>query len=245
MSVRKALILAAGKGTRMAELTRHAPKPMLPLRGKPILEHVLDRLGQAGISSALIVVGYYGDQIRRHLEHYPMHLEFREQTVLNGTAPAALLGREFIAGEPFLLTFGDILSMPADYRALLDLLSEPVQGVLGVKYADDPARGAAVYEENGRVVRMIEKPPPGASTTNWNSAGVYAFEPVLFSELERVPLSPRGEYEITSAISQLIDAGHLLKLYAIEGEWIDVGRPEDLSKAEQFLQHSLFNRGKR
>lgn len=230
-----AVILAAGKGTRMGHLTAEAPKPMLPLAGKPMLEHILDRLRAAGIRRALLVIGYRGELIRAHLEGYPMEIEYRVQEAANGTGSAALLAREFASNGPFLLTFGDILCSVEDYRGLMAKLDEEAVGVLGVKYVDDPAPGAAVYEENNRVVRIVEKPPVGTSTTHWNSAGLYAFRPVLFEELRVLPLSPRGEYELTTAIDQLIRRDEVLRLYAIEQEWMDVGRPEDLARGERLV----------
>lgn len=233
--IEQAIILAAGKGTRMGKLTQDIPKPLLPLNGKPLLCHVLDRLQAAGIRRAAIVIGYHGEKIREQLADHSMAIEFIEQTEVNGTARAALLGRGFAGGESFVLTFGDILSAPEDYSRLMARLDAGTAGVLGVKWADDPYRGAAVYEDHGRVTRIIEKPPVGTSTTNWNSAGVYAFTPDLFPELERTPLSSRGEYELTSAITQLLEAGRLLKLCALEGLWLDVGRPEDLRHAEQLI----------
>jgi dTDP-glucose pyrophosphorylase len=237
--IRKAIILAAGKGTRMGARTSEIPKPMLALAGKPMIEHVLDRLREAGIHEALLVVGHLGGQIQRHLAGYPMRLEFREQVTLDGTARAALLARGFAGPDPFLLTFGDILCAPEDYRELMEKLDESTQAVLGVKDVDDPCAGAAVYVDNGRVTGIVEKPRPGSSTTRWNSAGVYAFQPVVFAELEQAPLSPRGEYELTSAIGQMIGAGRLVRIHAIERPWLDVGRPEDLAKAERMIQGTV------
>lgn len=228
-------MLAAGKGTRMGTLTAAIPKPMLPLRGKPILEHVLDRLRNAGIKRVFLVVGYYQERIREHLADYPLAIEYREQTVIDGTGRAALLAREFCGDDPFVLTFGDILCTPADYQGLMSRLDEEAVCVMGVKYADDPHQGAAVYVENDRVVRVVEKPPLGTSSTNWNSAGLYAFRADVFEELERIPASPRGEYELTSAIVQLIEAGRTVRMYEIKGDWLDVGRPADLARAEEIV----------
>ncbi|MBI4905052.1 MAG: NTP transferase domain-containing protein [Acidobacteria bacterium] len=231
-SIRKAVILAAGKGTRMGDLTRDIPKPMLPVGGKPILEHVLDRLRAAGVGEILLVVGYYGDEIRRHFADYPLPIVFKEQKVVNGTGAAAGLARDFAGRDPFLLTFGDILCSVADYHGLFAALDEAADGVLGAKYVDDPWQGAAIYVEDERVVRVIEKPPRGTSLTHWNSAGLYVFRSVLFDELRTVPLSVRGEYELTSAVEQLIAHGRTLRLYGVQEGWLDVGRPEDLQKAE-------------
>jgi dTDP-glucose pyrophosphorylase len=100
---------------------------------------------------------------------------------------------------------------------------------LAVKEVEDPYRGAAVYADaERRVSRIVEKPPRGESTTHWNSAGIYAFRPSIFEELRQAPKSPRGEYELTSAVAQFIEKGKLLRILPIEGDWRDIGRPEDL-----------------
>lgn len=234
--IETAVILAAGKGTRMGSLTADTPKPMLPLAGKPMLEHILDRLRGAGIRRVLVVIGYRGDLIRAHFADYPLAMEYREQEVANGTGSAALLAREFVGEDAFVLTFGDILCSTADYRGLMAKLDTAAAGVLGVKYVDDPAPGAAVYEENDRVVRIVEKPPVGTSTTHWNSAGLYAFRPVVFEELAKIPLSPRGEYELTTAVEQLIRGDEVVRMYPIAQDWMDVGRPEDLARGETLVR---------
>jgi len=215
----------------MKDLTIAAPKPMLNAGGRPILERLLERLIEAGYSEALIVTGYRAESIEDYFRDYRFPLHFLRQAPINGTAPAALLARQFVGHDDFLLTFGDILADAPCYREILDKLKrEPrVEAVLGVRDVDDPYRGAAVYEDpDGRVTRIVEKPPQGQSTTRWNSAGIYAVRASLFEELERVPKSSRGEYELTSAISQLIEKGKLLKILPIEGHWRDIGRPEDL-----------------
>jgi dTDP-glucose pyrophosphorylase len=216
----------------MGELTSSLPKPMLSVAGRPILEILLGRLLEAGYSEALIVTGYQADLIEDYFRNYRLPLRFVRQSPVNGTATAALLARDFVASDDFLLTFGDILAPAAFYREIFAQLrrESAVQAILGVKEVDDPYQGAAVYaDEQRRVTRILEKPPRGESTTRWNSAGVYAARPSLFTELKRTPLSPRGEYELTSAIAQLIDSGALLRLLPIIGQWRDIGRPEDLT----------------
>jgi dTDP-glucose pyrophosphorylase len=134
-----------------------------------------------------------------------------------------------------LLTFGDVLVDSAVYRSMFRLF-DGADAVLAVKRVEDPSQGAAVYTEGGRVGRIVEKPPPGTSTTNWINAGVYCFRPEVFAEIERIPLSPRGEYELTDALHQMLQQQALLRWREIEGFWRDVGRPEDLPVAERFLQ---------
>jgi NDP-sugar pyrophosphorylase family protein len=232
----KAVILAAGRGTRMQGLTADLPKPMLLVQGRPILEHLLERLIEARYTEALIVTGYRAEAIENHFRDYRLPLRFVRQSEVNGTATAALLARDFVGSGDFLLTFGDILTGASSYRDILDRLErEPgVEAILGVKEVEDPYQGAAVYADTaGKVTRIVEKPPRGASTTHWNSAGIYAFRPSIFEELQRTPKSTRGEYELTSAVAKLIDSGKLLRLFPIEGQWRDIGRPEDLEAVRE------------
>ncbi len=230
-SIRKAVVLAAGRGTRMGEITSDTPKAMLPVRGKPLLEHVLDGLALSGVERFLLVVGYRRDAIESHFRNWRLPVEFRLQDPINGTGAAALLGREFVGDDPFLLALGDILCDPPAYARCARVLDDHpnTAGVLGVKAVEDPWRAAAVYADNGVITRVIEKPPQGTSTTRWSSAGLYAFRSVVFDYLARVELSPRGEYELTSIFDMMLKDGLELRISSIEGEWTDVGRPEDLA----------------
>ena len=143
--------------------------------------------------------------------------------------------------EPFLLTFGDIICDASNYSGIAaELERNGAAAAIGVKYADDPWQGAAVYADaDGAVRKMIEKPARGTSSTHWNSAGLYAFRPEIFDEIARSPKSPRGEYEITTAIQQLIEHGQLIekgrpvRMFEMTGAWRDVGRPEDLAEANR------------
>ena len=222
----------------MQGLTADLPKPMLPVRGKPILEHLLDRLRAAGYTDTLIVTGYRADVIENHFAGYPMNIEYRQQQVQNGTGSAALIAEGYVSGrEPFLLTFGDVLSEPQCYREILDLLvkNECARMAIGVRVVDDPWQGAAVYESGGRVVRIVEKPPKGTSTTRLNSAGVFVFRPDVFDELRTLGLSVRGEYELTTVIERWVDGKDLVVPYVLSGFWRDIGRPEDLDFARSTL----------
>ncbi len=229
--IRRAVVLAAGKGKRMGQLTADIPKPMLPVHGKPMLARILQRLSEAGLTEFLLIVGHGGESIQKYFAEWPASLQFCVQEPVNGTGSAALLARNFATNQPFLLTYGDILVDSGEYTRCGAVLASDskIAAVLAVKAVDDPWQGAAVYEVNGRIQRIIEKPPVGNSRTHWNSAGFYAFRPILFDYLDRVTPSPRGEYELTSALDLMLDAGLNLRISAIEGDWRDVGRPEDLA----------------
>jgi len=229
----KAVILAAGRGTRMGEITLATPKPLIELNGRPMLHHILDRLAASGIAEVLIVTGYLGEQLEAAASSHGIPVTFRRQQQVNGTATAALLARDWVGDEPFLLTFGDILAETSHYTGMYDAFTG-TDGVLAARYVDDPYQGAAIYVDAGnRVLRIIEKPPQGTSSTHWNSAGIYVFSPVIFDELARVTISSRGEYEVTTSITQMIEAGRRLRMFLLVGEWLDVGRPEDLAKARE------------
>ncbi len=217
----------------MQTLTAGVPKPMLEVRKKPILAHLIANLKTAGLRRILIITGYCAEQIEAYFAR-ESDVSFRRQEVCDGTARAAELARDFTREEPFLLTYGDILVAPEAYRETANRMGSN-EAVLAVKYVDDPYQGAAVYIAGDRVSDIIEKPPRGTSTTHWNSAGLYCFRPSIFEQLAGVPVSPRGEYELTDAIRTLLAKGLPVGYYPIPGWWRDVGRPEDLAAAEQML----------
>src|SRR6185437_7555132 len=166
-----------------------------------------------------------------HFSKWPVPVEFFVQHPVNGTGSAALLARKFAGDEPFLLTYGDILCEAAEYVRCGGVLLQnaAVAAVLAVKEVDDPWQGAAVYENHGRIQHIIEKPPKGTSRTRWNSAGFYAFRPVVFEYLARLQPSPRNEYELTSALDAMLAENLDLRVSPVAGAWRDIGRPEDLA----------------
>jgi len=214
----------------MGQITADLPKAMLNVRGRPMLEFVLDGLATAGITEFFLVVGYRREMIEQHFCKWRLPIEFCVQEVLNGTGGAARLARNFAGDEPFLLTFGDILCEPPSYvHCAQVLLNHPhTLAVMGVRDVDDPYQGAAVYESEGRMTRVIEKPPRGTSTTRWNSAGLYSMRPGVFPYLDRLTPSPRGEYELTTIFEMMLEEDVEVRVSPIEGRWRDVGRPEDL-----------------
>ena len=234
-STQRAVLLAAGRGTRMGSITQTMPKPMLLVHGKPLLEHIMDRLADAGIQQFLVVVGYQAESIVEHFRHWRLPVEFRVQEPVNGTGRAAGLAKDFAADEPFLLSFGDCLCDSAEYVRMRTILeSHPrAAAVLAAKDIEDPWQGAAIYEDSGKIARIIEKPPKGSSTTRWGSAGFYAFRPIIFSYLERLTPSVRNEYEITSAFEIMLRDGLELRISPVAGDWRDVGRPEDLAAVNE------------
>src|SRR5215510_11798567 len=118
----KAVILAAGKGTRMRELTQELPKPMLKVQGKPILEHIIDGIKKAGISEFCLITGYRADVIENYFgsgSRLGIQISYARQKVQDGTGKAPELAKSFVGSADFLLTYGDILVKPATYAQML------------------------------------------------------------------------------------------------------------------------------
>ena len=225
----KAVILAAGKGTRMLPLTERRPKPLVPVAGRPILEHIVGGLASAGVTDVCLVVGWMGDQIIEAFgdgRRLGAKLSYVWQEEFGGTGAAVLLAEEFIGNDRFVLGWGDIIVPPENYRRMMAIYrEEQPEAMLAVNYVDDPWEGAAVYVRDGYVERIVEKPPRGTATTNYNNAGLFVFSAELLDLLKRTERSERGELEVPSAIQAMLERGSAIRAFPIEGYWSDVARP--------------------
>jgi len=241
----QALILAAGKGTRMGSLTEQRPKPLLQVAGAPILQHVLQGIASVGVRRAVVVIGHLGEQIERCFgagAAVGLDITYCRQQRQTGTARAALLARGHLAPAPLLMSFGDILCAWRNYRKLLAAFqANPCDALLGLNPVDDPWQGAAVYRDGDRVTKLIEKPPRGASTTNWNNAGVMVLTPAIWPVLEQLPPSPRGEYELPVGIGRMVELGGDVRGVEFDGFWSDVGRPEELERINRLAEEGALD----
>ena len=246
----KAVILAAGKGTRMRELTNELPKPMLKVHGKPILEHIIDGLKTAGVHDIFIVTGFRADVIEEYFgdgKKFGVRVAYGRQLVQDGTGKAPELAKEFVGVSPFLLTYGDILVKPETYQRMVHRYNEHYfSGVLTVTGSEDVTKGGLIFfDQKFCVTRVVEKPSAEkieelrregflkAGVTAWYNAGIYIFRPSLFEFTARLEKSPRGEYELTDAISALIQTRHPIAGLEIQGRWVDVRDPEVLAALDK------------
>lgn len=246
----KAVILAAGKGTRMRELTNDIPKPMLKVWGKPILEHILDGLTQAGIRDIFIVTGYRADVVEGYFGNGAsrgLNIAYGRQMVQDGTGKAPELAREFVGSDSFLLTYGDILVKPETYQNMVRRFTESdFGGLITTTPGEDVTKGGILFfDAQFCFERLVEKPSaaqleelrkqgllkPGAPV--WYNAGIYIFKPAIYEYTARLQKSPRGEYELTDAITAMRQAGHRLAGLQIDGRWVDVRDPEVLRSLEE------------
>lgn len=232
--VTKAVILAAGRGTRMKELTEELPKPMVRVKGIPILESIVRGLVANGIRSILIVVGWRKEVIFDHFgdgSDFGCAIEYIEQVVQDGTGRVVELAKDFAGADPFVLSYGDILVPASSYAPLVDCTG--VDGKLTVKVAEDVRKGGAVFIENGFVTGLIEKPGEGQPTSPYYNAGIYTFTPRIFDYTAKLELSPRGEYELTDAIAAQVRDGLKIEAVELAGDWADVRDPEVLRELNE------------
>ena len=237
-NIAKAVLLAAGRGTRMRELTEALPKPMLQVRGKPVLQHIIEGLRDAGLRDFLIVVGWRADVVRDFFgdgSQFGVRIQHTNQAVQDGTGKVVELAREFVERDPFVLSYGDILVAPENYPRLSTAL-ENAEAVVSVKRNEDVSKGGAVFvNERMELVDLREKPKPGEPTSSWYNAGLYAFRPSIFAFIATLKSSPRGEYELTDAVRDLARSGKKIQALELAGEWADVRDPEILAKLNQAL----------
>lgn len=235
----KALVLAAGEGTRMRPLTANIPKPLLLTAGKPFLQHTFDALSAAGIDEAFVLAGWMEDRLRDRFRDGAgtgIRIRYLEQKERRGTAHAIGVASG-VLGEPFLCVNGDIVVTADTIRALVDFHGGRRGNVITVVEVPNPREyGVVTAGRDGLVTAIDEKPerPPG----NLANAGLYLFEPEIFPAIARTPPSPRGEFEITDTLRLLL-ADKRVSAFVSKAPWVDVGRPWDLLRANALLLQGL------
>jgi UDP-N-acetylglucosamine diphosphorylase/glucosamine-1-phosphate N-acetyltransferase len=236
----KAVILAAGEGTRMRPLTYTRPKVMLPVVNQPILEHLIKELHGAGVSELLIIVGYHDEQVRDYFqggEKWGVRIEYANQRTQLGTADALRQLRDLVGGH-FLVVNGDAIIRRDDFARFMALQGN----AMGVFEVSNP-HGLGVVETDGtKLMRIHEKTdnPPSRLA----NIGLYLFDSEVFDAITVTPKSPRGEYEITDSIQILFDQGRPVQCQTVS-YWLDLSRPWDLLSANEVLLKDLKgeNRG--
>jgi NDP-sugar pyrophosphorylase family protein len=161
----KAVILAAGKGTRMRELTNELPKPMLNVQGNPILEHIIEGIKTTGIHDFFIVTGFRADVIENYFgsgEKWGVKIVYGRQVIQDGTGKAPELAKEFVGASPFLLTYGDILVKPETYQQMVKRYRQDYfSGVVTVTGSEDVTKGGLFFFDDKFCLKhLVEKPGP-------------------------------------------------------------------------------------
>jgi len=231
----KAVVLAAGEGQRLRPLTLTRPKHMIQIGGKPLLEHVLVALREAGIKEVLVVVHYKAERIKEYFgdgSNIGMKIGYLHQKEIKGTANAFSLAEKHLEDD-FLALYGDLLITAKTVQSALTLhrKSKPA-ATLTTLHVEHPEYYGIIKTEGGRVVEIIEKPSPDIAAGKPINAGIYVFTPAICEAIERTKASPRGEQEITDSIRILIHDGRKVVAANLSAEdWLDIGKPWDLLDA--------------
>ncbi|MDP6670902.1 MAG: sugar phosphate nucleotidyltransferase [archaeon] len=234
----KAVVLAAGKGVRMAPLTNDRPKALVELAGKTLVERVLETLAGAGVTEVLIVTGHLEEMVKEKLgqEFGGMRLKYIKQAEQSGTANAIGLAKEFVGTEGFVCTYCDVISKSSIFKELFDAANggdgnSPKAIVVG-REVSDPWRFGVMKVKDGLLEEIVEKPAKGNEPSNLINAGIYWFSPNIFGAIERTEKSSRNEFEITDSLNELAKEN---KVQVIEytGLCLDIGTVKDLEQAKQ------------
>lgn len=230
-----AVISAAGRGTRMRDLAASIPKHLIPVNGRPFIDHVLERLAVAGVQRMVLVIGHLRAAWDDYLSRQPYDLTVVDQfEVLGekyGTACPIEAAQSAVGADSFLSVNGDNLYSPNDIRALL--AGDNFTYVAGLKH-DHPERyGVLVARPDGQLERIVEK--PAEFVGDIINTSLYKFTPEVFPIVKQLEKSPRGEYEITDAVSALATQGKV-RIHILQEYWRDFGRPEDIPAMEAFLR---------
>ena len=238
----KAIILAAGKGTRMRPLTNKIPKPLIPICNLPTLIFVIEKILKSGINNIGLVISP-DDQ-----EYFKVFIEeFNLQNSLSlilqkeplGVAHAVKQAKSFIKDDDFLLYLGDNLIKDNLKKFKEKFENDSANALLLLKEIADPKMfGVAEIDSQGKLIGIEEKPLEPKS--NLAVSGLYFFKNIILDEIEKIEFSERGELEITDAIISLMNRGNINGV-KLKGWWIDTGSREQVLEANSLVMTEIFN----
>ena len=241
----KALVLAAGKGTRLRPLTNTIPKHLLPVGNKPILFHVLDYIKEAGIKDIGIVVspdsGSYVEESIGTGSEWGGQFTFIVQPEPLGLAHAVKVAQGFLGDSPFLMFLGDNLIQEGVKDFLNEFYASNADASIVLKEVPDPrAFGVAELDSSGRVVHLVEKPSEPKS--NLAIIGIYLFTAEIHKAIAQTKPSWRGELEITDAIQKLLEMEKEIRSHLVRGWWLDIGSNDGLIEANRVVLDASLER---
>jgi len=226
----KAVILAAGKGIRMMPLTENIPKVLVEVNRKPFLYYVIKSLQKAGYDDFCLIVGYKKDKIADFLKQYKIKAVMIEQKEQKGTGNAVIQAETFAGKENFIVLGGDNLWSVEDLKQMNK--ADDYSYISGIE-VKNPEKYGVLIEEKGFLKEIKEKPKEHFG--NIINTGLYKFTPEIFEALSKIKLSPRGEYELTDAIT-LLARQKKVKLIKIKDFWRDLGTIQDIGPMSKFLK---------
>jgi dTDP-glucose pyrophosphorylase len=229
-----AVILAGGRGTRMQALSQNQPKHLIPVHDRPFLAYLIDRIVQAKFTRVVVVVGYKAEQFDKLKDQFSIPLAIVNQVeVMGATSYGTAIpvkAVQSIVQEPFAVISGDNLYSVRDLEAVRD--DEGWNWVAGFRHEEPSRFGVLHQDEQGFLKQIVEKPKEFVGDII--NVGLYAFQPEIFQALDRIDLSPRGEYELTDAVN-LLARDHRVRVRAIQDRWFDFTSPDDVERLSKVL----------
>jgi glucose-1-phosphate thymidylyltransferase len=236
----KAIILAAGQGTRLRPVTLTMPKPLVPVANKSLIVYAIDMLKAADVVDIGIVVNDLTSPIVTQLgtgEKLGVNLNYIVQQQQLGLAHAVSLSRDFVGDDPFAMFLGDNIFQDKMTDMIKGFEASDAELAIALKGIADPTRFGIAEIDGDRVLRVVEKPknPP----SNLAICGVYLFRKSIWDAIANIRPSARNELEITDAIAWIIAQGHRVSPYVLPGWWIDAGKPDAIVNANQLVLGDL------
>ena len=225
----KAVILAAGKGTRLGEITENLPKPMISVRSKPILEHNIELCRKHGIKEIYINLHHLPDIIKDYFgdgSRWDVSITYKEEKAILGTASGVKNFSEELGSTPFFVIYGDNLSDCNLNRVLNEHIRKAARmSIVLIKLDDVSQSGVAELDAEGKILRFIEKPSPGVTRSHWVNAGIYILDSHLLNDIPNegadfgrdiIPLFLKKDYRIIGLKTDIqlnaFDTPQLLKI---------------------------------
>lgn len=234
----KAIILAGGKGTRLAPYTTVLPKPLMPVDDRPILDIVIHQLVRHGMDEIILSVGYLAELLEAYYRdgsRFGVPISYaREPEPLGTAGPVALIAQQYGLSETFLMMNGDVLTsidyshLIAYHRAQKSLLTIAMH----TKHQKIDLGVMSVNDKN-ELIDYVEKPVVDYSV----SMGIYVFEPGVLAHIE-----PGIRLDFNHLVLRLLEHNQRIVAYPCSDFWLDIGRPDDYQEAtETYIKHkSLF-----
>ena len=234
----KAVLLAAGKGSRLEPITNHIPKQMIKIASKPFLEYIIDDLVRCGFDEILIIIGHHGDQIKKYFQNvlkFNNKIQFVTQKEYKGTGDAIKYAKQFVGNNKFLVYLADTI-IPYKLKDYLEELvadNDDISILSSVIQQSKISSVGNILLENEYVINISEKPLETKSNLAW--AGLAFFKDgYIFEVLEDLAPSLSGEYDITEAMNLAILHNKKIKNHLCD-KYIDSGTPNDLLETLKYI----------